>query len=320
MVAVYFATNRNRDATQPNGFGNGIVANDPNAVTYAVAEVMVNLNGEGSGTINAISDVTPGGFSDAAVAAIAAAGENLLVFIHGYANSFTDAITRAALNAEWYRQMTGGGTNADSVALAFVWPSLGRPISIGVPDADYKQDQGMAAASGFHLGQFLLQTEKVRAACLATNANRRTYLLAHSMGNFVLSEGTTWWYQGHQPPDEMFDQAILAASDIEAGAFAAPDGGGLSRLKDVARFINIYYSRRDAVLWLSSAVNGNSRLGHNGPANMSDTTQFPATLFRMVDCSGYSDFFPPVLSPETHAYYRVSPTVREDIARLLATD
>jgi esterase/lipase superfamily enzyme len=320
MVAVYFATNRTVDPTQPNGFGDGIVANDAAAITFATADVTVDLSGEGSGTINAITQQNAGGFSDAAVAAIAAAGKNLLIFIHGYASSFTDAITRAALNAEWYRQEIGGGTNADSVALAFVWPSLGRPIDIGVPDADYKHDQAMAAASGFHLGQFLLEIERVRTACLAANPNRRTYLLAHSMGNYVLAEGTTWWYHGHQPPDDMFDQAILAASDVEFDAFVEPNGGGLSRLKDVARFINIYYSRRDAVLWLSSAVNGNSRLGHNGPDNMSDAALFPSTLFRMVDCSDYADFFPPVLSPETRAYYRVSPTVRGDIARLLAVD
>jgi esterase/lipase superfamily enzyme len=316
MVTVYFATNRNVDPTQPNGFGNGIVADNAAAITFATADVTVDLSGQGSGTINAITQQNGGGFSDAAVQAIVAAGKNLLVFIHGYANSFTDAITRAALNAEWYRQEIGGGTNADSVALAFVWPSLGRAISIGIPDADYKHDQQMAGASGFHLGQFLLQIERVRTACLAANPNRRTYLLAHSMGNYVLSEGTTWWYQGHQPPVDMFDQAILAASDIESGAFVEPNGGGLSRLKNVARFINIYYSRNDAVLWLSSAVNGNARLGHNGPDNMNDATLFPNTLFRMVDCSPYAG----VLPPETHAYYRVSPTVREDIARLLDRD
>jgi esterase/lipase superfamily enzyme len=320
MVQVYFATNRNVDPTQPTGFGNGIVANDAAAMSFALADVSVDLTGEGSGTINAISGQTPGAFSDALVRAIAADGRNLLVFIHGYANSFTDAVTRAALNSEWYRQIAGGGTNADAVALAFVWPSLGRPISIGVPDADYKQDRAMAGASGFHVGQFLLQMERVRLACLATNPNRRTYLLAHSMGNYALAQGTSWWYQGHQPPDDMFDQAILAAADEVSSTFATPNGGGLSRLRDVARFINIYYSRKDAVLWLSSAINGNSRLGHNGPDNMGDPAQFPSTLFRMVDCSYYSDFFPPVLSPETHAYYRVSPTVRADIARLLATD
>ena len=41
MTLVYFATNRKVDQTQPGGYGAGIVSNDPQAITYAVADVTV---------------------------------------------------------------------------------------------------------------------------------------------------------------------------------------------------------------------------------------------------------------------------------------
>ena len=116
----------------------------------------------------------------------------------------------------------------------------------------------------------------------------------------------------------MFDEAILAAADEQADTFVQPGGGRLDHLKDVARRITIYYSRGDAVLWLSSAVNGNARLGHDGPGDKTDTTLFPIAQFRMADCTTVSDYGAPLDLLDTHQYYRLSPTVRRDIVSIMA--
>src|SRR5205814_2903958 len=122
MVQVYFATNRKPDATLPLGFGAEIVQNQPQLITYAVADVEgTALDQEGSGAIVSITDRTPGTWSDAATKAIMAGGRNLLVFIHGFDNAFEDAIKRAAFNAEWFR--ASGVAAADTTVLAFSWPS-----------------------------------------------------------------------------------------------------------------------------------------------------------------------------------------------------
>ena len=127
----------------------------------------------------------------------------------------------------------------------------------------------------------------------------------------------TWWYQAHQPGGDMFDEVILAAADEVANTFEAQHGTRLSRIADLAKRVTIYYSRKDAILWLSAAVNGNARLGHDGPDDKADPGKYPPNLFRMMDCTEVSDFFPPILSEQTHQYYRLSPTVRADIAAVM---
>src|SRR5262249_33784376 len=122
VTQVYFATNRAADPKTSHGFGAGIVGNDPKATTYAVADVP----NPASGQIGAISDQNMGQFSDAATQAIIGAGKNLFVFIHGFDNNFEDALSRAAFNADFYR--ASGQPGADTVVIAFTWPSQGKLI------------------------------------------------------------------------------------------------------------------------------------------------------------------------------------------------
>jgi esterase/lipase superfamily enzyme len=311
MTQVYFATNRAADDTKPNGFGSGIVGEDPALVTYALGDVP----DPASGNIAAISDRAMGRFSDAATEAIVGGGKDLFVFIHGFDNSFEDAISRAAFNADWYRQ-----AGADTVVIAFTWPSMGQLVELRLKslDAAYKDDQAMAGASGFHLGHFFNEIDRLRLLFAQRNPTGRLFLLAHSMGNWALQAALTWWYQAHQPEDDMFDEVILAAADEVADTFEAPGGHRLSRIADLAKRVTIYSSRKDAILQLSRVVNDNVRLGQDGPADKSSQGKYPPNLFRMMDCTGVSDFAWPFLSEETHQYYRLSPTVRQDIAAVMA--
>ena len=259
-----------------------------------------------------------GGFSVAASDAIVGSGRNLFVFIHGFDNTFADALSRAAFNADWYR--ASGLPDADTTVVAFTWPSLGRLFSgsIGPLDGAYKADQQMAGASAFHLGHFFNEIERLRALYRVRNPRGRIFLVAHSMGNWALQAALTWWYQAQQPGDDMFDEVILAAADEVADSFEAPHGTRLSRIADLGKRVTIYSSRKDMILWLSAAVNGNSRLGHDGPEDKTDPTRYPRNVFRMIDCTTVSDFDQPFLSEQTHQYYRLSPTVRTDIARVMA--
>lgn len=311
MVQVYFATNRAADATKANGFGSGIVAEDVNQVTYAVADVP----NPASGQIGLISRRNMGRFSDAVTQEIVGAGKNLFVFIHGFDNSFEEALSRAGFNADFYRAT--GLPGADTVCVAFTWPSEGRLIDSPLLDSAYRKDQGMAGASAFHLGHFLSEIDRLRRLFAQRNPTGRLFLLAHSMGNWALQAAMTWWYQQHQPPDDMFDEVILAAADEVYDSFEAPNGTRLSRIADIGARVTIYSSRKDAILQVSSVVNGNERLGEDGPKDKADPGKYPPNLFRMIDCTDVSDFAWPFLSEETHQYYRLSPTVRNDIAAVM---
>jgi esterase/lipase superfamily enzyme len=313
VTQVFFATNRAADPTKPNGFGSGIVAEDPNAILYAVCDVPSPETGQ----IGAISDRTMGRFSDAATEAIVGGGKNLFVFIHGFDNSFEDALSRAAFNADWYRASTQ--PDADTVVIAFTWPSKGELIGSPLKplDSAYWDDQGMAGASGFHLGHFFSEIDRLRAIYAVRNPTGRLFLLAHSMGNWALQAAMGWWYQQQQQPDDMFDEVVLAAADEVADSFEAPNGARLSRIADLAKRVTIYSSRKDAILQVSAVLNNHARLGEDGPKDKTDPNRYPRNVFRMMDCTGVSDFSRPFLSEETHQYYRLSPTVRNDITAVM---
>ena len=48
-----------------------------------------------------LSPLNQGGFTEAQLAPLIASPNDILVFVHGAANSFSDAITRAAYNQAW---------------------------------------------------------------------------------------------------------------------------------------------------------------------------------------------------------------------------
>src|SRR5947207_3363428 len=125
---VYFATNRVLTSAPEDwrSYGTSIVApSDPTAITYATAFVdNTNLTADKTGAIQQIENVSKGRFSQAAIDDLSDPGRNLLVFVPGFANSFENAITRAAFNREWLAQ--SGVAAADTTVVAFTCPALGR--------------------------------------------------------------------------------------------------------------------------------------------------------------------------------------------------
>jgi esterase/lipase superfamily enzyme len=321
MTTVYFATNRKPDPNETGGFGAGIVAGDPAAITYATAEVTgINLADETSGKIIDISDRTQGNFADAAQAAIIGAGKNLLIFIHGFDNTFNDAMRRAAFNREWFA--ASGVAAADTTVVAFTWPSAGKLIAAPphFPPEAYLADQAQAGRSGIHITYFLSVIDQLRVGYRAQNPNGRIFLLAHSMGNYALQAGVQAWFGGRGSQDLMFDEVFLPAADERYNSFLEPNGMRLSDLPELSGRISLYYSRRDVAMYLSQAINLTFRLGFNGPDEKTNTTDYPTRMFRILDSTHVADF--DALNPPdaTHQYYRRSKIVRADIASCMADD
>ncbi len=316
-VTVYFATNRvlSGPAEDWRSYGTGIVSpTDPTAITYGTAFVDdANLTADTTGAIRSIQNISKGRFDQSAIDDLSDPGRNLLVFIHGFDNSFENAITRAAFNQQWLANSQVAGT--DTSVIAFSWPSLGKLLSLPVLQEDYLQDQTKAGQSGPHLMSFFANLLPIVQAARATGA--RTILLAHSMGNWALQAAVESWFSHGNGKAALFDAAVLAAADELYNSFSFPLYGRLSGLDLLAGNIAIYYSRADLVLQLSMAVNlGAKRLGQDGPHDRSDTTTFPPAVYRMVDCSGFTDYDLDFAS--SHQYYRRSPGVRADIATVVA--
>jgi len=317
-TTVYFATNRilTGPPDQVQSYSSNIATpSSPSVVTYGTAFVNESgLTADTTGAITAVLDIEQGRFSQNAIDDLSNPGRNLLVFVHGFDNSFENAITRAAFNREWLA--ASGVSAADTSVVAFSWPSLGKLIALPFPSAAYRKDQTTAGQSGLHLMTFFANLEPIIASARAQGS--RVFLLAHSMGNWALQAAVESWFLHGNGDADLFDEAVLAAADEVYNSFDFEPSGRLSALKQLARRISIYYSDEDAVLKFSMAVNlGAKRLGQDGPHDRFDTGRFPQATYRMVDCSGFTDYAINLAS--SHQYYRRSPGVRSDIANLLGS-
>jgi esterase/lipase superfamily enzyme len=311
-TTVFFASNRilTGDPTVVASYGPNIQPPSiSTGITYGTAFVdNIDIGADNAGSITSIQNTNAGAFAANVQGDLASAGRNLLVFVHGFDNTFEDAITRAAFNREFLAASGQPGT--DTTVVAFSWPSLGKIISFPVLDGDYKHDQFMATQSGVHLMTFFANLEPLLRSARANAC--RTYLLAHSMGNLALQSGVENWFLHGNGNAPLFDVSILAAADCAFDVFGDPNLAGLSALPLLSQRISIYYSSQDQVLNLSAVVNGMQRLGHDGPKGRTDQTAFPSATYRMFDASNITDYNLDFLT--SHQYYRLSPSVRSQIA------
>jgi esterase/lipase superfamily enzyme len=319
-ITVYFATNRATvgPKTDVQSYGATIVPpSDLSQVTYATAFVEdAGLTADTTGAIDSIQDVSMGTFSPQALDDLANAGRNLLIFIHGFANTFENGITRAAFNQQWFA--SAQVLAAETTVITFTWPSLGEVISSVLdPTGAYFQDQTMAGQSGMHISGFFSNLKPVIDAAHAQG--RRVFLLTHSMGNWALQAAVESWFAHGMADAFLFDEAILAAADEIWTTFDYLPIGRLSALDRLARRISTYRSESDDVLKLSTAINLAKRLGQDGPNNASDLTRFPPSKYRVVDCTAFNDYTPFDFQT-SHQYYRRSPGVLSDIVKTMVGD
>jgi esterase/lipase superfamily enzyme len=316
-ATVHFATNRVLDgpADDVASYSESVVApSNPNEVTYGTAFVNdANLTADTIGAITSIQTIGQGQFSQSAIDDLSDPGRNLLVFVHGFDNSFENAITRAAFNQQWFA--ASGLQQAETSVVAFSWPSRGKLISLPFPSAAYRRDQTTAGQSGLHLMTFFANLEPIITSARAKG--NRVFLLAHSMGNWALQAAVESWFTHGNGDALLFDEVILAAADEIYNSFEFGPTGRLSALDRLSRRVSVYASNEDAVLDISMAINlGAKRLGQDGPHDRSNTDRFPPAKYRTVQCGGFRDYR--INLGSSHQYYRRSPGVRMDIANTMA--
>ena len=314
MTTVFFCSNRvtRGSIDEPASYTAEIqTQTDPTGLIYGTAFVDgVDIAGNKQGSITSMQNVATGDFLPEVADDLAQAGRNLLLFIHGFDNTFDDAITRAAFNRDW--MAASGLPTADTTVIAFSWPSLGQILGFPLPSSDYKRDQNMARFSGYHGMTFFSRLEPILTA--ARRNGCRTYLLAHSMGHLLLQSAVESWFLHGNGDAQLFDLAILAAGDCQYDSFDQPTPAQLSNLPLLAERIRIYYSHADVVLKVSDAINlGAQRLGEDGPNHRTDPSVYPPSQYSMVDATGFQDYDFTLLG--SHQYYRSSPTCRADIGR-----
>lgn len=341
---LFFATSR---AAKPGALGTGGKAKLPEpfepppkdtaAGRLALGKAVVQRLGDPDATeapraIRAISGVLldeelkgkRGGAAasviDAWLADAAARGALPLLFFHGFANSFDDALKRAAQIAEFYE-----GAGVPLAPLAFSWPSGGVVVSpddilnpIGSAMQQYRFDQAQAWASGV-AGARLIGA----AVQAASRSGQRIALLAHSMGNHALAAALdVLGEEGTAPLSGGFGEILLVAADVANDALE-PDRP-LRRTLALAGRVTVAINIDPTLSKVSRVVNNNSRLGMYGPSELAslegraDIVDYFRGMQWNADMIAQSAGAATSWDTVMHQYYRNDANVRADLARVLA--
>jgi esterase/lipase superfamily enzyme len=168
-----------------------------------------------------------------------------LLVVHGYNNSFSEAIQAVARIA--------GGADYKGRVYMFSWPSVSRSLR-------YLQDVDNAEEAEGSLQAFL-------AAILRDNNIRTLDIVAHSMGSQQLmrvmgSIRSILDGRRHEEGMLRLGQVVFAAPDVSAAVFNTK----ILTWAKLAQRVTIYTSGGDWVLWLSSFLRGlNDRAGGHTP-------------------------------------------------------
>ncbi|CAI2718872.1 alpha/beta hydrolase [Nitrospina watsonii] len=160
----------------------------------------------------------------------------MLVFVHGFNNTFEYAVQRAAQLAY--------DLEFDGTSVVFSWPSNGQA-------QDYIKDANRIRAAAIDLRLFLKTLHQGTEA-------KSVYLVAHSMGSVALTNALhdlALEMKERQKP--IFKEVILAAPDIDQVEFAKL----FAEFKRITERTTLYASSRDQALIISREVNGYRRAG-----------------------------------------------------------
>lgn len=201
----------------------------------------------------------------------------VLVFIHGYNQTFERAVMSAGVLAYDLR--------LDGAPILYSWPSRGNFLS-------YTQDANRCSDDEARmLARFLDRVARETGA-------DRVQVVAHSRGNCLLLQGLNKIATGEEcanprtapdgaqlcdrPETKLFDDVVLAAPDVDRGDFTDARARLMGRMVDR---ITIYASAKDFALKASRLVGGAPRLGDITPpytvkgTEVVDATNAPSDLF-----------------------------------------
>ncbi|MFV0335570.1 MAG: alpha/beta hydrolase [Tropicimonas sp.] len=343
MTRIYFASNRNvrhERSKSGNILGDRFNADGPQCFRVGEAEVVLSGDDpkdDASWKVGRTQlypeDLDSRGEAGAKLGSQRLFGElrktlkaenmDVIIYIHGFANSFQNSVQRAAALQELY-----SSEEQKVMVVMFSWPSNGRVQ----PAWNYFSDREDAEASGLAMGRalarlvdFLAELRREDHAVIVEarrngdvpdkarlrQCTRRLHVMAHSMGNYALRHALLKYanINGGQI-DRVLDCAFLMAADEDNDALTLPLK--LKRLDELSNRIFVYHAANDIALTISDRTKGMpKRLGSDGPENLDRTSERVFAL----DCRKISDT---ALTHGRHQYYRLRDEAIADIRATLA--
>ena len=205
----------------------------------------------------------------------------LLVFVHGYNNSFEEASRRVA-------QLVYD-LDFDGTPVMFSWPSAGSTTG-------YTVDEATVGVSGRRLADFL-QT-------VATDAGAsRVHLIAHSMGNRALLDALPRYLATRTAarPGSPLGQIVFTAPDVDRDLFIET----VRELAGVGERLTLYASNGDNALRTSALLHGAPRAGLAGS--------------RLIKLAGLDSIDMSAVTTDLmgHSYFAANTGAMYDLFRLL---
>jgi esterase/lipase superfamily enzyme len=223
--------------------------------------------------------------------------KDVYIFVHGFANSFDDAVLRTA--GLWHYLGRRG------VAIAYTWPA-GRGGAFG-----YFYDRESGEFTIYHLKRLL----RLVAACPSVE---RVHLISHSRGTDVattaLRELNGFYRGGGKDPqvELKLQTLVLAAPDLDLEVFSQRFGS--ENLIGIARQVVIYASKEDSAIRFARWLFGDGgRLGSVDPSLarpgvMDKLAKLPSMQIVLTEVSGFST---------SHAYVFSNPAALSDLVVVL---
>jgi len=255
-VSVYYATTRQYDSKAPvdRAFTNTPTKNE--FINFGAAQVSVPLpHPEGVQKGIKVEKIEPPPkdgtkeFRDRTAAARSDPKKPLVVFVHGFNNSFESAAERAAMFSKDLQP------DVSSKAAIFSWPSRGSLFG-------YLADEDSVLVNQDRARQVL----GVLRASRESGAASSVVLIGHSMGcrvlTFALREIQLIDHQGAPPKigHPVFAQLILIEPDVDKEFFRI----NIGRLRAVCGHVTVYASSHDNALRFSQWLHDDTREGELG--------------------------------------------------------
>lgn len=316
MTRVYFGTNRNpNNPANPTSFGKHFSQNGLVDLRFGWAEVgggkIASLNVAEEKLDVPQKDLDKGDLSKQKLGSekvfdmvrkdMIAGKADLLLYIHGFDFTFTEAILRAAELVEFYAARP-------LVMFVFTWPGDGSKL----PLKAYASDRDDAKASGAALGRGMQKlAHYLRGTDPKTYCRQAMHLMAHSMGNYATRHAVqAVAASAGNNIRRLFDQVLLMAADEDDDALE--EEFKLVPLTRMCKRVSIYINPDDVALVISDTTKGNcDRLGAGGPRN-SWAIPDKVSVVNVEKVAGFKE------DKTGHQYYRLNAKVRDDVLRVLA--
>jgi len=191
----------------------------------------------------------------ASALAQATSGRDVLIYVHGFNQTFETAVLDAARLAD--------GIRFHGETVAFTWPSRAKLFDYG-----YDRDSAMWSRDALHAAL---------DALLTSPTTGRVNIVAHSVGSMLAMEALRELYaQRGAPAADRIGALVFAAPDIDMDVFT----NSVEHIGPLAKKITVITAANDRALALSGWMSGGmSRAG------AADTAKLKLFGVRVVDAS-----------------------------------